>query len=63
MQIMEIKKIAKDMGIKAEKMQKMELIRAIQSKEGNFPCFGTAKDYCDQLNCSFRDDCLGKKYN
>ncbi|MBI5345069.1 MAG: SAP domain-containing protein, partial [Deltaproteobacteria bacterium] len=39
------------------------LVRAIQTKEGNFPCFGTAEVYCDQLNCSFRDDCLSRNVN
>ncbi|TAN62176.1 SAP domain-containing protein [bacterium] len=63
MQLTEVKKMAKTLGIKAEKLKKLEMIRAIQAKEGNFPCFGTAKDYCDQLNCLFREDCLGKNCN
>ncbi len=59
----DIRKKAKDAGIKnVVGMKKVELIRAIQSKEGNFPCFGTAEDYCDQLSCLYREDCLGKKY-
>jgi hypothetical protein len=41
-------------------MKKEVLIRSIQSAEGNSHCFGTAKDYCDQLRCCFRDDCLSK---
>lgn len=57
----EIKQKAEKSGIKPKIwMKKEELIRAIQSAEGNFPCFGTAKDYCDQLGCCFRDDCLPK---
>ena len=40
--------------------EKDNLVHAIQTAEGNFPCFGTAKDYCDQLVCCFRDNCLPK---
>jgi hypothetical protein len=40
-------------------LRKAELIRAIQLAECNSDCFGTAEDYCDQLNCLFRKDCLG----
>jgi hypothetical protein len=32
--------------------------RKRQSKEGNFDCFGKAFDYCDQLNCKYRELCL-----
>ena len=58
MNIAEIKTRAKSMGIKPVRMKKDSLIQAIQVAEGNFDCFGTATDYCDQLECSFRDDCL-----
>jgi hypothetical protein len=34
------------------------LIRQIQRAEGNFDCFGAAKDYCNQFQCCFREDCL-----
>ena len=61
MNIAEIKTRAKTMGIKPGRMTKDSLIRAIQLAEGNFDCFGTATDYCDQLECSFRDDCLNQK--
>lgn len=57
-----IKKKAKALGVEFSKMGKLELIREIQRKEGNFPCFGTATEYCDRLDCCFREDCLGKKY-
>ena len=39
-------------------LTKAELIRRVQKAEGNFDCYGTAKDYCDQLQCSFQEDCL-----
>jgi hypothetical protein len=59
MTLKELRAIAKDLGIRTKNLRKAELIRAIQLAEGNFDCFGTAGDYCDQLNCLFRKDCLG----
>lgn len=35
-----------------------DLIREIQRAEGNFDCFGSAGDDCDQLECLFRKMCL-----
>lgn len=59
MTVTEIKEMATRLGIKAGKMKKADLIQEIQKAEGNFPCFGTATDYCDQTDCMFREDCLG----
>ncbi|MCX5876906.1 MAG: hypothetical protein NT087_11560 [Deltaproteobacteria bacterium] len=56
-----VKEKAKQLGIQVGKMKKVDLIRAIQSKEGNFPCFETAKDYCNQLTCAWRKACLPTK--
>jgi len=61
MHIQTIRSIAKERGIKAGRITKADLIRTIQREEGNFDCFGTAFDYCDQLQCSWRDDCLTSK--
>ncbi len=59
MKMQEVRKKAKKVGIKNTfGMSKTELIRRIQRAEGNFDCFGTAKDYCDQIVCCFRVDCL-----
>jgi len=50
---------AKALGLKnIFGLSKAELIRRIQKAEGNFDCFGTAIDYCDQFECCFREDCL-----
>ncbi|MBN1599951.1 MAG: Rho termination factor N-terminal domain-containing protein [Chitinispirillaceae bacterium] len=56
----EIKKKAREMGISGSKMKKNELILAIQKAEGNYPCFKTASRTCDQSNCLWRDDCLSQ---
>jgi hypothetical protein len=58
MTVKELQKLAKGLGIKDAGLRKFELIREIQKTEGNFDCFGTAIEYCDQTGCLFRDDCL-----
>ncbi|MDT8318148.1 MAG: SAP domain-containing protein [bacterium] len=58
MTLTEVKKMAKNVGVKAGTMKKDELIHAIQLAEGNFDCFGKAEGSCDQEACSFRSDCL-----
>lgn len=62
MKMTEVREIAKSLDIKTGKMKKTDLIRAIQTKEGNFPCFQTATDYCDQIDCCWRKDCLIKEF-
>jgi len=55
----EIKMKAKALGIKVmATTRKADLIRKIQRAEGNFDCFGTATEYCDQWDCFYREECL-----
>ena len=63
MNMTEIKATAKDLGVQINKLGKGDLIRAIQSKEGNFPCFETANKYCSQMACRWREACLPIKKN
>ena len=58
MTMRELRAIARDLGMRTTNLRKADLIRAIQLAEGNFDCFGKAEDYCDQLSCLFRKDCL-----
>ena len=59
MNVQEIRDLAKDMGLKPGKAPKLELVRMIQSTEGNFACFATAvTGECDQLGCLWRKDCF-----
>ena len=58
MKMTEVKEKAKSLGISPGKMKKADLIHAIQSTEGNFPCFKTGLPSCDQYNCCWRSDCL-----
>ena len=57
MSMPEIKNKAKALGITLGKMKKEELIRAVQSAEGNNPCFGTAGGNCSNTDCCFIRDC------
>jgi hypothetical protein len=63
MKMADIRKKAKQAGVSGRivSMKRAELIKAIQRAEGNPDCFGTATTYCDQANCSWREDCLGKQ--
>jgi mannitol/fructose-specific phosphotransferase system IIA component (Ntr-type) len=58
MKMLDIKAKAKDLGIRVGKMKKEDLIRAIQEREGNFPCFGSAMEHCSQEDCCWREDCM-----
>jgi len=58
MKLDEIKELAKQHNIKAGKMKKADLVRAIQQAEGNDVCFETAQaDSCGQNACLWREDC------
>ena len=55
----EIRDIARQLGIRSTRMEKAELIRAIQRTEGNFDCFGTAaEEECSQEECLWREECF-----
>ena len=59
MKMADIQKKAKSMGIKAGKMKKVDLVRSIQSQEGNYSCFQTSSNgQCSQESCCWREDCL-----
>ena len=59
MKLEEIRSIAKSRGIKPSHLPKAELIKSIQTREGNFDCFATAySGECDQTGCSWRKDCF-----
>lgn len=58
MRMTEIKEKAKEIGVKSNKINKVDLIRAIQVQEGNSPCFATNREDCDQPECCWKDDCL-----
>jgi hypothetical protein len=61
MKMNEVRNIAKSLGLNSFGKSKAELIKEIQRKQGNFDCFGSALEYCDQLDCLFRESCLSDK--
>jgi len=62
MKMQEVRAIAKDLGVNSFGKSKVELIKEIQRKQGNFDCYGSVTDYCDQLDCLFRSSCLSGKH-
>lgn len=59
MEMKRIRSIAGRLGIRHDKMEKGDLIRAIQRAEGNFDCYGTATEAeCDQEECLWREECF-----
>jgi hypothetical protein len=59
MRLSEIEKKARSLGIKDTwNYSKKKLIKKIQKAEGNFDCFGTVINFCDQNACLWRIDCL-----
>ena len=61
MKMSEVRTLAKSLGINTFGKSKVDLIKEIQRKQGNFDCFASASDYCDQLECLFRTMCLSEK--
>jgi hypothetical protein len=60
MEMMEVQKRAKKLGIKIKNFKKADLIRKIQTKEGGRPCFRMKVGSCDREDCHWRKDCLFK---
>jgi len=58
MKMQQVRTLAKKRGINSFGKSKKNLILEIQRAEGNFDCFGSAIDYCDQDACCFRMLCL-----
>jgi len=59
MKMEEVRSIARSHSIKPAHLSKTELIKTIQTREGNFDCFATAYDgECDQFGCIWREDCF-----
>lgn len=57
MKMNDIRVIAKKLGVNPGAMNKQNLIRSIQEKEGYTPCFNTKQFACDQFDCCWHSDC------
>jgi hypothetical protein len=53
----EIKVMAKTLNVPVGKKRKKELIRDIQTTEGNAACFDTGIENCGMTDCLWYDDC------
>jgi hypothetical protein len=60
MTMTQVKSKAKEMGIQVGKAKKDDLIRTIQTTEGNIPCYKTGITSCDQTECAWWSDCMPK---
>jgi hypothetical protein len=54
----DIRKKAQALGITPGKMNKTDLIHAIQAAEGNTQCYGWSNGQCGNTDCCFMADCL-----
>ncbi len=46
-------------GINVGRYIKIELIKALQTEDGHFDCFGSAHNgVCDQIACFWREGCF-----
>lgn len=54
----EIIKKARAVGIDPGKMRKAEIVRSIQAAEDCTPCFGTSDGQCAHTYCCFMQDCF-----
>ena len=61
MKMQEVREKAKALGINSFGMKKVDLIHAIQSREGYVPCFQTGLESCDQFGCCWRSECFPKE--
>ena len=58
MSMPKVKQKAKALGVTPGKMNKFDLIHAIQQAEHYYPCYGTSNGQCDNYDCCFMADCL-----
>lgn len=58
MNMVELKKKARKVGVVPARLRKIELVRAIQIAEGFKPCFANSNGGCQYDNCCFKEDCI-----
>ena len=56
----EVQAKAATAGVSNPSAERKELIRQIQTAEGYTACF-KEKSLCDQMQCCWRDECLGRR--
>jgi len=62
MNVNEIKAMARKNGVKTGKVQKAEIIRAIQKAENSLACYGTDRvQSCNEQKCLWLVDCAKER--
>ncbi len=62
MNMKEVRKRAKTVGVTLETENKADLVRAIQAKEGNPQCFHSGRKLCPEKSCCWLEDCIPQQY-
>lgn len=57
MEMTDVQNKAKTLGIRINNFKKADLIRKIQIKEGNPPCYQIHGRSCDKQDCCWRKEC------
>lgn len=58
MKLAEVRELATQRGLKTDRLKKSEIVKVIQTAEGNTACFDTGTaEKCGQENCLWRGDC------
>jgi len=57
MEMKDVQNKAKALGIKINNFKKADLIRKIQIKEGDLPCYQIHGSSCDKKYCCWRKEC------
>lgn len=62
MKLQDIRNKAREMGFNPNRMNKTDLVRAIQRHENNIECYATDRvQHCGELGCLWRTDCMSHK--
>ena len=62
MNMTEVRKRAKALGLNLKTDDKKQMIRAIQAAEKNPQCYDTSRTSCPESNCCWMSDCMPSKF-
>jgi hypothetical protein len=61
MKMPDVRRKTKELRLKTQRLQKPDVIRVIQTAEGDVPYFATGRENRDPTGCCWREDCLPKR--
>jgi len=59
MDLAQVERFMAELGISDNPANLAAVIRFVQRAERRFDCFGTARGFCDQEACAWREACVG----